>query len=416
MNEERRAMLLGQPDLLGKLKEIPAVVIGPQDRPLPSTAVSMKQCFSRDQLDARHVDSLILKKIARSMARLMKDLADRSVCPGLFDMKDIYVDMAGEDYPVFLTHPERFQMGELEQDYEWFPEDERLLPDRVLFDQKDQDRANQRFLFRILVGSSRGNIHFPPVRSDMDYAQIFYNILPELWKKWLEENRVVSCREWIETLSASIAGEEAFVRKLHNKERTLSEGGTDPAMGEGYPPEAGLLDENDEPGQTRYILYLLLRTNLACADSMSRLLYDSQEFMEAEAGLRRDQLSTAIVYGNGSVKARDFRCYPDRFRFQIPAHIEEYSAGEAMLVSAALIDRIPDRGQGESLQMVILLDGRIPNDRIFKAGLAALARLGEEGISFLVKSSGDVDCEACSSLKDLEKAPGHAVKSLKPGH
>ena len=413
MNEERRTLLLARPGLLGRLKEIPAVITGPEDRPLPSTAVSMKQCFSRDQLDARHVDSLILKKIARSMARLMRDLADRSICPGLFDMKDIYVDMAGEDYPVFLTHPERFQMGDLEQDYEWFPEDERLLPDRVLFDQKDQDRANQRFLFRILVGSSRGNIHFPPVRSDMDYAQIFFNILPELWKKWLEEDRVVSCREWIDTLSASIAGEEVFVRKLHNKERILSEGGTYPAGEEGYPPEAGFMDKKDEPGQTRYVLYLLLRTNLACADSMSRLLYDSQELMEAEAGMRRDQLSTAIVYGNGSVKARDFHCYPDRFRFQIPAHIEEYPAGEAMLVSAALIDEILDRGQGESIQMVLLLDGRLPNDRIFKAGLAALIRLGEEGISFLVRSSGDVDCEACSSLKDLEKAAGHAMTPSK---
>ena len=402
MNEDRRAVLFGQPDLLGRLREIPAVILDPEERRLPSSAVSLKQCFSRDQLDDRHVDSLILKKIARSMARLMKDLADRSICPGLYDMKDIYVDMSGEDYPVFLTRPERFQMGDMEQDYEWFPEDERLLPDRVLFDQKDQDKANQRFLFRILVGSSRGNIHFPPVRSDMDYAQIFYNILPEDWKRWMEEERVVSSREWIETLSASIAAEEAFVRQIHDKEGNISEAGPDPV-------EDGLNDRDDGftaavtgPGRTRHVLYLLLRTDLDCADTMSHLLYDMQDFMEADAGMRRDQLNTAIVYGSGSVKARDFRCYPDRFRFQIPPYIEEYSAGEAMLVSAALIDQIANREQGDSLQMVILLDGRLPNDRIFKAGLTALTRLQKEGVSFLVRSAGDVDCEACSSLKDLE--------------
>ncbi len=402
MNEDRRAVLFGQPDLLGRLREIPAVILDPEERRLPSSAVSLKQCFSRDQLDDRHVDSLILKKIARSMARLMKDLADRSICPGLYDMKDIYVDMSGEDYPVFLTRPERFQMGDMEQDYEWFPEDERLLPDRVLFDQKDQDKANQRFLFRILVGSSRGNIHFPPVRSDMDYAQIFYNILPEDWKRWMEEERVVSSREWIETLSASIAAEEAFVRQIHDKEENISEAGPDPV-------EDGLNDRDDGftaavtgPGRTRHVLYLLLRTDLDCADTMSHLLYDMQDFMEADAGMRRDQLNTAIVYGSGSVKARDFRCYPDRFRFQIPPYIEEYSAGEAMLVSAALIDQIANREQGDSLHMVILLDGRLPNDRIFKAGLTALTRLQKEGVSFLVRSAGDVDCEACSSLKDLE--------------
>jgi hypothetical protein len=73
-----------------------------------------------------------------------------------------------------------------------------------------------------------------------------------------------------------------------------------------------------------------------------------------------------------------------------------------MLVSAALIDQIANREQGDSLQMVILLDGRLPNDRIFKAGLTALTRLQKEGVSFLVRSAGDVDCEACSSLKDLE--------------
>ena len=138
---------------------------------------------------------------------------------------------------------------------------------------------------------------------------------------------------------------------------------------------------------------------------MSRLLYDMQELLEEEAGLRRDQLSTAIVYGSGAVRARNFRCYPDRFRFQIPAHIEEYSAGEAMLVSVALVDQIRVDEPGETIKVVILLDGRIPNDRLFKAGLELLARLKEEEVSYLVRSAGDVDCEAFGNLKDLEEDP-----------
>ncbi len=392
MNEERKKRLYEDRDLLAGLSEIPAVLTDPENRPLPFSAVSLKDCFARDHLDSQHIDSLILKKIARSMARLMKEFRDRGIFPGLYDMKDIYVDLAGSDYPVYLLFPERFQMGEMEQDYEWYPEDERNLPDTVFFDQAAQDRANQRFLFRILVGSSRGNIHFPPVRSEMDYAQIFYNILPDEWKTWLEEDRIVPAGDWIEALDASIEAEERMARQVRGK-----------AVAELYSDlEAGPGKGEEEKGDLLHILFLLLRTDPDCADSMSRLLYDMQEILEGEACIKKYQLNTAIVYGDGVVKARDFRQYPEKFRFQIPSRISEYSPGEAMVIGAAMMEEYKKKHSEGIFRIGILLDGKIANDGMFRAGLEYLARLGDQGVSFAVRCLGDVDCEACQSLKELE--------------
>ena len=393
MSEERKKWLRENRDLFAGLSEIPAVITDPEAGHLPSSAISLKECFARDSLDRHHIDSLILKKIARSMAGLMKELGDREICPGLYDMKDIYVDLSGSECPVYLLHPERFQMGEIEQDYEWYPEDERNLPDIVFFDQPAQDRANQRFLFRILVGSARGNLHFPPVRSELDYAQIFYNILPDEWKEWLEEDRVIPCQEWILTLTRSIEGEERMARQVRGK--------AVPELYSDLAEEPG--KEEGKKGEPLHILFLLLRTDTDCAESMSRLLYDMQEILEGKASIKKYQGNTAIVYGDGAVKARNFRRYPEKFRFQIPSHIEEYSPGEAMVIGASLLEEYRESHPEGIYRIGILMDGKMANDGLFRAGLERLSQLKDQGIAFRVQSLGDVDCEACLSLKELEQ-------------
>ena len=401
MNEDRRALLEQNREFVQKLKTVSGIVVSPEEQPVPSSAVSMKKCFSRDHLDAEHIDSLVLKKIARSMARIMRELEKCGIFPGLYDMREIFVDMRNSEYPVMITCPERFQIGDAEQDYEWYPEDERLLPDTTLFDQDKQDRANQRFLFRILVGSSRGNIRFPPVRSEMDYAQIFYNILPDEWKESNEKGEVIGCEEWIRLLSDSIRSEETFAKKIREREKKQPPG----ESGEG---DAFAVAGPDLPGEgaegsggKMHVLFILLRTDLTCADSMSKLLYNSQEELEGEVFMRRYQLSTAIVHGDGAVQARDFRQYPPKFRFQVASQIGEYPAGEALVVGASLLEQRKE--EEGSCRVVILLDGRIPNDAIFKAGLAALREAVKEDIPVTVRSQGDVDCEAFENLKLLDR-------------
>ena len=66
---------------------------------------------------------------------------------------------------VVLLHPEKFQLLTFEQDYEWYPEDERIFGDAVLFDEKMQQIADNRLIYKILVASARGNVKVPPLKS-----------------------------------------------------------------------------------------------------------------------------------------------------------------------------------------------------------------------------------------------------------
>ena len=91
---------------------------------------------------------------------ILRQLSECHIYPGIIDLQDLYVDMNNSQYGVVLLHPEKFQLLTFEQDYEWYPEDERIFGDAVLFDEKMQQIADNRLIYKILVASARGNVKF----------------------------------------------------------------------------------------------------------------------------------------------------------------------------------------------------------------------------------------------------------------
>ena len=130
-------------------------------------------------MDHFHVDSLIHQKIALQVLHILKKLSQKHIYPGLIELQEFYVDMDNSQYGVVLLHPEKFQLLTFEQDYEWYPEDERIFGDATLFDEKMQQIADNRLIYKILVASARGNVKIPPLKTEADYSELFYNILSE---------------------------------------------------------------------------------------------------------------------------------------------------------------------------------------------------------------------------------------------
>ena len=174
--------------VIRELKSIPEIIFEEQIGMLPSSAIPVKSLFARKQMDHFHVDSLILKKIALQVLHILKKLSQKHIYPGLIELQEFYVDMDNSQYGVVLLHPEKFQLLTFEQDYEWYPEDERIFGDATLFDEKMQQIADNRLIYKILVASAKGNVKIPPLKTEADYSELFYNILSEEWKQ-IFENR-----------------------------------------------------------------------------------------------------------------------------------------------------------------------------------------------------------------------------------
>ena len=111
--------------VIRELKRIPEIIFEEQIAMLPSSAIPVKSLFARKQMDHYHVDSLILKKIAMQVLHILRQLSECHIYPGIIDLQDLYVDMNNSQYGVVLLHPEKFQLLTFEQDYEWYPEDEK---------------------------------------------------------------------------------------------------------------------------------------------------------------------------------------------------------------------------------------------------------------------------------------------------
>ena len=167
-----------------KIREIPEIITGSDERYLliKDSAISLKQLFSRKEMDDHHVDCLILYQIALRVLHIMEELRKRQIYPGLYALEDFYADLhlhAG--CRVYLIHPERFGRPGSPQDYEWYPEDQRIFGDREVFDQAAQARADTRLIYKILVASVKGNVLVPPRETIADYSSLFYHT----WSKGL---------------------------------------------------------------------------------------------------------------------------------------------------------------------------------------------------------------------------------------
>lgn len=413
--------------VIRQLREIPELIFPDEMEKLPPFALSLKQLFTRKQMDENHVDCLILYRIAAGALHILEELSRRGICPGLIEIGDFYAELLPGSVQVYLTHPEKFQLLHYEQDYEWYPEDERLFGELELFDKDAQRRADVRLLYKILVASAKGNVKMPPKYTEADYSELFYKALPDEWKELFQERPDCDYATMKEMLRQCIAMEESFARaarerldekaqkKLEEEERLSAENGG---------------QEERQGKKTLFSMIVLLRTELEDSRIMSRMLYQLQDELETETSLSQWEWRQAFVFGNGNIAVKEFATYEPGFRCQCEQEIKDYSAGEALIIAANLMGEAmrghqagsPHRGRHEKggavpeqqehiFRMYALADGRLKNDRVFQAALSMLNDCQRQGMEFYLLMGEDSRCEACQKLDQLMQEGTYADPS-----
>ena len=385
--------------VIRELKRIPEIIFEEQIAMLPSSAISVKSLFGRKQMDHYHVDSLILKKIAMQVLHILRQLSECHIYPGIIDLQDLYVDMNNSQYGVVLLHPEKFQLLTFEQDYEWYPEDERIFGDAVLFDEKLQQIADNRLIYKILVASARGNVKVPPLKTEADYSELFYNILSEEWKQIFERREICSYEKLQQLLEDSIQIEEEFARMTKESLDEKSE--------QKKQEKTEKFQTKKESEEEQFALFVILRTELDNSQKISKMLYLLQDELELENTLLGHSCQQAFVFGNGAVQVKKFQRYHKDFRCQFPQVIRDYSAGEALIIGTDLLQEkkeellLKNKGEKQQFYLYILMDGRIKNDQLFQIALTKLKKVREEGVELKLRMVDNIYCEACQKLKDV---------------
>lgn len=385
--------------VIRELKRIPEIIFEEQIAMLPSSAIPVKSLFARKQMDHYHVDSLILKKIAMQVLHILRQLSECHIYPGIIDLQDLYVDMNNSQYGVVLLHPEKFQLLTFEQDYEWYPEDERIFGDAVLFDEKLQQIADNRLIYKILVASARGNVKVPPLKTEADYSELFYNILSEEWKQIFERREICSYEKLQQLLEDSIQIEEEFARMTKESLDEKSE--------QKKQEKTEKFHTKKESEEEQFALFIILRTELDNSKKISKMLYLLQDELELENTLLGHSCQQAFVFGNGAVQVKKFQRYHKDFRCQFPQVIRDYSAGEALIIGTDLLQEkkeellLKNKGEKQQFYMYILMDGRIKNDQLFQVALTKLKKVREEGVELKLRMVDNIYCEACQKLKDV---------------
>lgn len=385
--------------VIRELKRIPEIIFEEQIAMLPSSAIPVKSLFARKQMDHYHVDSLILKKIAMQVLHILRQLSECHIYPGIIDLQDLYVDMNNSQYGVVLLHPEKFQLLTFEQDYEWYPEDERIFGDAVLFDEKLQQIADNRLIYKILVASARGNVKVPPLKTEADYSELFYNILSEEWKQIFERREICSYEKLQQLLEDSIQIEEEFARMTKESLDEKSE--------QKKQEKTEKFHTKKESEEEQFALFIILRTELDNSKKISKMLYLLQDELELENTLLGHSCQQAFVFGNGAVQVKKFQRYHKDFRCQFPQVIRDYSAGEALIIGTDLLQEkkeellLKNKGEKQQFYLYILMDGRIKNDQLFQIALTKLKKVREEGVELKLRMVDNIYCEACQKLKDV---------------
>lgn len=385
--------------VIRELKRIPEIIFEEQIAMLPSSAIPVKSLFARKQMDHYHVDSLILKKIAMQVLHILRQLSECHIYPGIIDLQDLYVDMNNSQYGVVLLHPEKFQLLTFEQDYEWYPEDERIFGDAVLFDEKLQQIADNRLIYKILVASARGNVKVPPLKTEADYSELFYNILSEEWKQIFERREICSYEKLQQLLEDSIQIEEEFARMTKESLDEKSE--------QKKQEKTEKFQTKKESEEEQFALFVILRTELDNSQKISKMLYLLQDELELENTLLGHSCQQAFVFGNGAVQVKKFQRYHKDFRCQFPQVIRDYSAGEALIIGTDLLQEkkeellLKNKGEKQQFYLYILMDGRIKNDQLFQIALTKLKKVREEGVELKLRMVDNIYCEACQKLKDV---------------
>ena len=413
--------------VIRQLREIPELIFPDEMEKLPPSALSLKQLFTRKQMDENHVDCLILYRIAAGALHILEELPRRGICPGLIEIGDFYAELLPGSVQVYLTHPEKFQLLHYEQDYEWYPEDERLFGEQELFDKDAQRRADVRLLYKILVASAKGNVKMPPKYTEADYSELFYKALPDEWKELFQERPDCDYATMKEMLRQCIAMEESFARAARER---LDEKAQKKLEEEEWLSAENGGQEERQGKKTLFSMIVLLRTELEDSRIMSRMLYQLQDELETETSLSQWEWRQAFVFGNGNIAVKEFATYEPGFRCQCEQEIKDYSAGEALIIAANLMGEAmrghqagsPHRGRHEKggavpeqqehiFRMYALADGRLKNDRVFQAALSMLNDCQRQGMEFYLLTGEDSRCEACQKLDQLMQEGTYADPS-----
>lgn len=413
--------------VIRQLREIPELIFPDEMEKLPPSALSLKQLFTRKQMDENHVDCLILYRIAAGALHILEELSRRGICPGLIEIGDFYAELLPGSVQVYLTHPEKFQLLHYEQDYEWYPEDERLFGELELFDKDAQRRADVRLLYKILVASAKGNVKMPPKYTEADYSELFYKALPDEWKELFQERPDCDYATMKGMLRQCIAMEESFARAARER---LDEKAQKKLEEEEWLSAENGGQEERQGKKTLFSMIVLLRTELEDSRIMSRMLYQLQDELETETSLSQWEWRQAFVFGNGNIAVKEFATYEPGFRCQCEQEIKDYSAGEALIIAANLMGEAmrghqagsPHRGRHEKggavpeqqehiFRMYALADGRLKNDRVFQAALSMLNDCQRQGMEFYLLTGEDSRCEACQKLDQLMQEGTYADPS-----
>lgn len=387
--------------VIRQIKEISGIVFPEDMEALPSSAVSLKQLFSRKQMDENHVDCLVLYRIAAGVLCILKALAEKGIHPGLIEIGDFFVDLLPGSVQVYLTHPEKFQLLHYEQDYEWYPEDERLFGDLELFDAEAQRKADVRLIYKILVASSKGNVKMPPKFTEADYSELFYKALPDEWKQLFARKPDCEYEIMDQLLAQCIEMEESFAKEARERLDDKAQKKLGEQMFTGKHDARPEKDGNSEEKRL-YSMIVLLRTELEDSRIMSQMLYQLQDELETETELAHWQWRQAFVFGNGSIAVKEFSSYPPGFRCQCEQEIKDYSAAEALMIAANLMEEtMKQYDKSNVFRMYALADGRLKNDRVFQAALSMLEERRQSGMEFYLIAGKDSRCEACQKLGNL---------------
>ena len=406
------------------LREIPEIVAMDDDRYelVTESCISLKHLFSRQEMDRHHVDCLVLYQIALRVLHIMEELKARKIYPGLYALEDFYTDL-GKGCLVYLTHPERFQREGVSQDYEWYPEDEAIFEGVETFDEPNQELADSRLIYKILVASVKGNVQVPPRETRADYSFLFYKTLPpDLAQVYINHTRPGHDRLKILLLDA-IRLEKESARMVMEKQReasaeVVSEPASQVLEQEAYVPA---LDHGTTISES-YTMFVLLRTEVSHSGKTGKLLYQEQDRLELDCRLSRRKSYQAFVYGDDYIKVRAYRSYPEGFRVQLPQQIRDYSSAEALNIACELVkkemevqgragmgpdheDQLDKEGQREETikeyGITMITDGRLKNDKVFQYALIKLKDLKKQGCQLKFLCDTDCRCEACDRLQEL---------------
>lgn len=389
------------------LREIPELIFEEQEGSLPGEIISLKELFGREMIDKYHIDSSRLILIAGQILEVLDQIAVRKICPGLYDIADIYVESGSSQGRVFFCHPERFQLLEYEQDYEWYPEDEKIFGEIELFETESQQRADCRLIYKVLVASTKGNVKVPPKITPADYSEMFYQKLTPDLKRFFDDP-AAQTREhlkelltdaWEEIQSGKKDAPKDFREDLRQGEESGRE--ADRKAGRSVPCTEGKMQ----------CMYILLRTDLQHSEKTGRMLYNIQDAMETQCRMAHYALEQSFVYGDGVIHVRKMNPDPEGFRVQLKSRIKNYAAGEALIIASDYYEEIL-RLDDEDVDRccIIIFDGELQNSALFQWGIKQLIRLKEQGVRFYLVSGPNFNGEACQKLCGLiERQEDHYV-------